>query len=470
MVFCQVYDLIFCKDDNGFKVYWENAVQIIGPHDTGIAQAILDNLEPKTQHECDVYASSLCYDPTDEMKESYFTSICGMADPRLRVDVTPIKFVNTSMHGVSDAFASEVFKRAGFKPYIAVEEQKLPDPNFSTVRFPNPEEKVYIRYFISLRDAVKECAISTAIRSGAEYVLAQDPDSDRFSAAERSTDGSFTTFTGDQLGTLFASRVLARYKESGKPLGSSKMVEAMAHREGFKFVDCLTGRPPKHNLWKSLSMQSTGFKFIGNTALDLERAGYEVPFGYEEAIGFMFGFELRDKDGIAATLMFAEMATELHSQGLTVRSYLKELYEQCVFILTRNSYFICPDTVKINTIFGGLRNFEKTLHPFTKRYPRSIAELTVVSVVDLTAEHGYDSTNAPTYAPRLPLSSGHMIQFRAKSADISIVLTIRCIPRIKFYLEGCGDDPKQVSVILPRVVKHLANEWMKASENDLGQP
>ncbi|KAG6379074.1 hypothetical protein JVT61DRAFT_11510 [Boletus reticuloceps] len=477
-------------------------LQIIGPHDTGIAKAILDNLEPKIQHAPDVYSSSLCRDPTDEMKESYFTLIHGMANPGLRLGATPIKFVNTSMHGVSDAFLSEVFRRAGFKPYIAVEEQQVPDPNFPTVVFPNPEEKGM------------ECAISTAIRTGADYVLAQDPDSDRFSAAERGSDGSFTIFTGDQLGTLFASRVLARYKESGKPLDklamvastvSSKMVEAMARHEGFIFVDCLTGRPPKHNLLDLFPSNPTGFKFIGNTALDLERAGYEVPFGYEEAIGFMFGSEIRDKDGISATLMFAEMASELQSQGLTVQGYLNGLYERCAstfshlyvssqhlsrygYFETRNSYFVCSDTVKIDKIFGGLRNFEKTLQPITKQYPHSIAQLTVFSIIDLTAGHGYDSTNPPTYAPRLPLSSGHMIQFRANSADVNIVLTIRFVPpvvlntrscrfrtsgtepKIKYYLEGCGNDPEQVSAILPRVVEHLANKWMKASENDLSQP
>jgi len=442
------------KDDNGFKVYWENAVQIIGPHDMGIAQAILDNLEPRVEPGLDVYASSLCYDPTSDVKEGYFDLIHGMGNPRLRVDVNPIKFVNTSMHGVSDAFASEAFKRAGFQPYIAVVEQKDPDPDFPTVRFPNPEER-----------GALECAIGTAIRSNAGYVLAQDPDSDRFSAAERGPDGNFTTFTGDQLGTLFASRVLERYKECGKPLNklamvastvSSKMVEAMANLEGFKFVDCLTG-----------------FKFIGNTALELERAGYEVPFGYEEAIGFMFGSEIRDKDGIAATLMFAEMATELHSQGLTVQGYLKGLYERYGYFETRNSYFICSDTIKIDKIFEGLRNFEKSLHPSTKQYPRSIAGLTVVSVINLTAGHEYDSTNAPTHTPRLPLSSGHMIQFRAKSVDVSVVLTIRTSgtePKIKYYLEGSGNDPKQVSSILPHVVEYLAKEWLRASDNELGQP
>ncbi|KAF9228602.1 Phosphoglucomutase, first 3 domain-containing protein [Gyrodon lividus] len=442
------------EEDNGFKVYWENAVQIIGPHDTGIAQAILDNLEPRINVEFDVYASSLCLDRTDEMRESYFALINAMANPKSRVNPSLVKFVNTSMHGVSDAVASEVFRRASFEPYIAAEEQRVPDPDFPT-----------------------EQAIFTATQAGADYVLAQDPDADRFSAAERGTDGVFKTFTGDQLGTLFASRVLETYKTSGKPLDklamvastvSSKMIEAMAHSEGFKFVDCLTG-----------------FKFIGNTALELVQAGYEVPFAYEEAIGFMFGSEIRDKDGIAATLMFAELATELRRQGLTVHEHLTGLYQKYVYAVvllirkfmatfqTRNSYFICSDPVKVDRIFAGLRSFEQTRHPSTQQYPSSIAELTVTSVVDLTAQHGYDSNNAPTYVPRLPLSSGHMIQFRAQSADVTVVLTIRTSgtePKIKYYLEGCGRNPQKVSAVLPRVVDHLASEWMKASENSLGRP
>ncbi|KIK96741.1 hypothetical protein PAXRUDRAFT_825647 [Paxillus rubicundulus Ve08.2h10] len=432
------------KDDNGFKVYWENAVQIINPHDTGIAQAILDNLEPRIKDDFDVYTSPLFLDRTDEMKESYFALINAMANPKSRVGLSPIKFVNTSMHGVSDVFALEVFRRANFEPYIAVEEQRVPDPDFPTVPFPNPEENGSL-----------ERAISTAMQSGADYVLAQDPDADRFSAAERGTDNGFTIFTGDQLGSLFASCVLDAYKASGKPLDklamvastvSSKMIEAMAHSEGFKFVDCLTG-----------------FKFIGNTALELERAGYEVPFGYEEAIGFMFGSEIRDKDGIAATLMFAELVTKLRRQGLTVREYLTGLYQKYGYFQTKNSYFVCSDPVKVDRIFAGLRNFEQTAHPSTQQYPASIAELAVTSVVDLTANHGYDSNNAPTYVPRLPLSSGHMIQFRAQSAEVSVVLTIRTSgtePKIKYYLEGCGSDPQKVSAVLPRVVDHLANEWM----------
>ncbi|KIJ69608.1 hypothetical protein HYDPIDRAFT_80976 [Hydnomerulius pinastri MD-312] len=447
------------KEDNGYKVYWENAVQIIEPHDKGIAEAILNNLEPKIADVSNILASSLCLDRTDEMKARYFDLINTLATPKPSEGLRTVKFVNTSMHGVSDPFASEVFKRANFEPFIPVEAQQYPDPDFKTVKFPNPEEK---------EKCIKDLAIARAKESGADYVLAQDPDADRFSAAQKEADGNFTAFTGDQLGALFASRVLEMYKASGKPLEklamvastvSSKMVEAMAHIEGFKFVDCLTG-----------------FKFIGNTALDLVRAGYEVPFGYEEAIGFMFGSEIRDKDGIAATLMFAELATELHRKGLTVKKHLEGLYQKYGYFETRNSYFVCSDPPTVDRIFTELRSFEEASQSSIRQYPSSIAGFTVSSVIDLTAKHGYDSTNAPTYEPRLPLSSGHMIQFRAQSADnsgVKIVLTIRTSgtePKIKYYLEGCGSDPQKVSALLPQVVDDLGNKWMKAAKNGLGRP
>ncbi|KAH7927714.1 hypothetical protein BV22DRAFT_1103519 [Leucogyrophana mollusca] len=428
------------KQDNGYKVYWENAVQIIGPHDKGIASSIMDNLVPRTWDASQLHQSSICIDHTEAMKDAYFTALESLSFPSHRQST--VKFVNTSMHGVSHIFAARAFEQSGFDQFIPVTEQQQPDPEFSTVKFPNPEEKD---------------------REGATYVLAQDPDADRFSAAEKCSDGTWTTFTGDQLGTLFASRVLETYKATGKPLNklamvastvSSKMIEAMAEAEGFKFVECLTG-----------------FKFIGNTALDLAQAGYEVPFGYEEAIGFMFGSEIRDKDGIAATMIFAELVATLRERGVTVKDHLEELYQKYGYFETKNSYFICSDPSTIEKIFGRLRAFTNQA-----KYPESIAGLAVSSVIDLTVGHGFDSTNPPTYRPKLPLSSGHMIQFRAQSQTQDgprIVLTIRTSgtePKIKYYLEGGGRERDEVHQLLPLIVEDLKNRWMEASTHNLGIP
>jgi len=388
------------------------------------------------------------------MKDAYFTALSTLSTSKSLNQQISLKFVNTSMHGVSHLFMTKAFEIFGFKPFTPVQEQSQPDPEFPTVKFPNPEEK-----------GALDLAVKTANDIQADYALAQDPDSDRFSAAERRSDGTWVTFTGDQLGTLFASAVLDKYKAVNKPLDklamvastvSSKMLEAMAQVEGFKFMECLTG-----------------FKFIGNAALSLVREGYEVPFGYEEAIGFMFGSEVRDKDGVAASMTFAELVTALHTKGKTASSHLQELYQRYGVFQTSNSYFICNDPPTVDRIFARIRNYDGKATSTASSYPRTIAGLTVTSVRDLTI--GYDSTNPPTYKPVLPLSSGHMIQFRAESLEdgTKITLTTRTSgtePKIKYYLEGSGKDATIVAQLLPKVVTELGDEWMEASKNGLGRP
>ncbi|KAI0061669.1 hypothetical protein BV25DRAFT_1907908 [Artomyces pyxidatus] len=441
------------KDDNGYKVYWENAVQIISPHDKGISDAILANLEPKNWDAEGVVASSLCIDATKDMIEAYFAHIRSLSRFRQLNQSCPIKFVNTSMHGVGHPFASRAFAEFGFAPFIPVKEQQEPDPDFPTIKFPNPEEK-----------GALDLAFQTADREGAAYVLAQDPDADRFAAAEKSPDGVWTAFTGDQLGTLFAGRALEQYKASGKPLNklamvastvSSKMIEAMAEVEGFKFVECLTG-----------------FKFIGNTALTLANEGYEVPFGYEEAIGYMIGSEIRDKDGVSAAASFAELVSTLSREGKTANAYLRELYDRYGYFQTSNSYFISSDPVVIDRIFARIRNFDGSAVSGKPSYPITLAGLDVTSVRDLTV--GYDSSNPPSFKPELPLSSGHMIQFRATSRDgTKIFLTTRTSgtePKIKYYLEGSGRDADAIGRLLQDVVNELGDHWLQAGLNNLGRP
>jgi len=309
---------------------------------------------------------------------------------------------------------------------------------------------------------LKELALRTADAHGAAYVLSQDPDSDRFCAAEKGHNGQWIIFTGDQLGAVFAAQALERYKASGQPIEklamvastvSSKMIEAMAEREGFKFVECLTG-----------------FKFIGNTALNLVESGFEVPFGYEEAIGYMFGSEIRDKDGVAATVSFATLVASLSNQGKTVLSFLEEQYQRYGYFQTRNSYFVCKDPPTIDRIFGRLRNYDTDTG---RSYPREIAGMAIASVVDLTM--GYDSRNPPSYKPALPLSSGHMIQFRAVKEDdgTKVVLTTRTSgtePKIKYYIEASGKNVIAVQNVLVKVVEELGTTWMEAEKNHLGRP
>ncbi|PPQ98838.1 hypothetical protein CVT24_003392, partial [Panaeolus cyanescens] len=443
------------------KVYWENGVQvhifiqtqfkemnntkIIGPHDEGIASAIQDHLDVQpAQFTISRRPSSQDAEQTRNLRDAYFTALKQLSNSDALHGALSTKIVNTSMHGVSDEFVRRAFREFGFPPYIAVTEQQTPDPEFPTVKFPNPEEK-----------GALDLALETADRNNARYVVAQDPDSDRFVAAEKGADGKWIIFTGDQLGSLFAYHVLQSYKKSGKPLErlamvastvSSKMVESMALVEGFKFVDCLTG-----------------FKFIGNTALDLTKEGYEVPFGYEEAIGFMFGTQIRDKDGVAATVVYMEILAQLLSEGSTVSSHLNSLYKRYGYFQTSNSYFVSPDQRITDAIFEHIRNYSG-LPDDKPSYPSEIAGLPITRIIDLTL--GYDSGNPPSYKPLLPLSSGHMIQFRASNAktEMGIVLTLRTSgtePKIKYYLEGKGQDHGAIGTLLASAVEDISKHWVQ---------
>ncbi|KAG8738981.1 Phosphoglucomutase-3 [Ceratobasidium sp. 414] len=433
------------KDDNGYKVYWENAVQIIAPHDAGIAAAIETNLKP------------VCWD-LDSLPDAK-RLVIGRTEEMttaLTNSSVPLKFTNTSMHGVSQAIIDRANAVFDFKPLVHVKEQQKPDPDFPTVVFPNPEEK-----------GALDLAIKTANASGSAYVFAQDPDSDRFAAAQKRSDGTWFVFSGDQLGSLFAAWTLEGYRASGRPINklamvastvSSKLIGAMAIKEGFKFVESLTG-----------------FKYIGNAARTLEAEGYNVLFGYEEAIGFMLGEEVRDKDGVSATMCFAELISWLNARGKTATDYLNEIYAKYGYFQTSNSYFICSQPETIDKIFARLRSFNASAS--TDRfstYPKSIGGLKITGIRDLTTGYGFDSSApAPDYTPSLPVSGGHMITFKAADEGTAIVLTIRTSgtePKIKYYLEGSGESREQVAQALTRVVDELGSSWMQAKLNSLGSP
>ncbi|CAE6463620.1 unnamed protein product [Rhizoctonia solani] len=450
------------KDDNGYKVYWENAVQveqIISPHDAGIAAAIESNLQPIAWDlESLASVNDLIINRTEEMTVSYLEYIASLSRTRKTNPFTPLKFTNTSMHGVSRAIIDRANQVFDFKPLEHVKEQQDPDPEFPTVAFPNPEEK-----------GALDLAIKTANASGSAYVFAQDPDSDRFAAAQKKPDGTWFVFSGDQLGSLFAAWTLEGYKASGRPIDklamvastvSSKLIGAMAAKEGFKFVESLTG-----------------FKYIGNAGRTLEAEGYNVLFGYEEAIGFMLGEEVRDKDGVSATMCFAELVSSLHSRGKLATDYLEEIYDKYGYFQTSNGYFICSQSKTIDQIFARLRSYNNPASlskDKMSQYPNSIGGLTVTGVRDLTTGHGFDSSApAPEYAPSLPVSGGHMITFKANGDSIAIVLTIRTSgtePKIKYYLEGSGSSREQVNQALSRVVNELGDEWMQAKLHNLGIP
>ena len=267
------------KEDDGYKVYWDNGAQIIPPHDAGIAKCIDANLAPWESYACFASASallsahaSLAEDCTDALSAGYFGAMeAELCRHKARNEQSELKVVYTAMHGVGAPWFAKAFAAFGLPAPIPVAEQQAPDPTFPTVTFPNPEEGA----------GALELAFATAEKHGASLVLANDPDADRLAVAER-VDSTVTgaagwrVLTGNEIGILLADWEWSQYKErrdgtngkkraKPKPAAmlssavSSHMLKALAAHEGFHWEETLTG-----------------FKWLCSRACELRAEGYEV--------------------------------------------------------------------------------------------------------------------------------------------------------------------------------------------------
>ncbi|KAJ2025751.1 hypothetical protein GGI06_000450 [Coemansia sp. S85] len=468
------------KDDNGYKVYWENGAQICPPVDEAIARSIGENqpMEQESWDEDGVEADPNVEDVTQRMMDAYFDAAAGgLAADREANSRTELRYVYTPMHGVGAPFATRMLAAFGLPPFVPVPEQMNPDPDFPSVAFPNPEEK-----------GALDMAKHVADAQGVGLVLANDPDADRFAAAEKQPDGSWLAFTGDQLGTIFAAAVLAMARRAGisdervamvNSTVSSRMLSVMAQAEGFRYADTLTG-----------------FKFMANELLALQRQGFFIGFGYEEAIGYMIHDHVLDKDGVTALAVFVQLAAQLHAQGKSVAGYLEEQYARYGYFVSANSYFVSPDPAKTGLIFSRIRygpeadeagadvqrfEFVRSVHGDTLRYPRTIGGFPVSYIRDLTT--GFEmrdvdkvEAEAPLAVgldecrPTFPVSAGsHMITFETRNGGRLTMRTSGTEPKLKYYLEVRNQDNDREAAArdLEAMVNAVACELVRATENGL---
>jgi len=331
-------------------------------------------------------------------------------------ELKPPRFVYTPLHGVGMHIFDQIIYSIGFEGQLTpVAVQASPDPSFPTVKFPNPEEK-----------GALDLAIQTATEEEISLVLANDPDADRFCAAEQ-VNGQWHIFTGNELGIIFAHHVFMQYKSLSdfdirklamlSSAVSSKMLRSMAKKEGFHHQETLTG-----------------FKWLGNVSLDLVKEGYVVPYAFEEAIGFMFGDIVRDKDGICAAAVFLKVVIDLYERNQTVFGLLEELYERYGWFASRNWYVRCEPGA-MTRAFHRLRHF----HSDEKRikYIDKLGENKVVWINDVSL--GFDSRKDRVLPEDKSVApSSEMITFEFED---EIVMTLRgsgTEPKLKYYIEAKG--------------------------------
>jgi phosphomannomutase len=344
---------------NGYKVYWGNGAQIIPPHDTGIAAAIAeigrsDQLAMPALDE--LRRNGLVIDLTEALHDTYIDAVVALrVSPE--VDGKSLVIAYTPMHGVGARSAEPALARAGFPTIHTEPSQREPDPEFPTVAFPNPEEK-----------GAMDRVLALAAEVSADVVLANDPDADRLCVAV--PDGTrYRALTGDQLGALLADYLLEVGPKDRRMVAtsivSSQLLGFLAQQAGADYRETLTG-----------------FKWIGNAAIEYEQAlGGRFVMGYEEALGYSVGPLVRDKDGVSAAVLSAELVAWNRARGKTVLEHLDEIYRKVGLFVTEQVSLTKPGA-------EGLTQIRDAMAKFRSAPPRELAGLAIEHVVDLLRGEG----------------------------------------------------------------------------------
>ncbi|KAF2088430.1 phosphoglucomutase-2 [Saccharata proteae CBS 121410] len=428
--------------DNGYKVYWANGCQIIPPHDSGIAKAIEENLEPVTWDTSVVDEGSLLVEGAlGLVRDAYFRAVRSAALPggAPLPGEADLEFVYTPMHGIGLPYMERAVRDLGLADGMkVVEAQAHPDPDFPTVKFPNPEEKGAL-------DLAKE----TADAAGSTLIIASDPDADRLAVAEK-FDGVWHQLTGNQVGILLASHILSTYPEDQPrermamlaSAVSSRMLATMAEAEGFHFSETLTG-----------------FKWLGNIALDLEAEEYDVRYAFEEALGYMIPAVVHDKDSIGAAAFFLTATARWQKvEGLTPWQKLQTLYQEYGYFEDANTYLISPSPDVTNSVFADIRALGSP-------HPTRLGDREILHWRDLT--EGYDSATED-HVPVLPVSKDSQMITCEVEGDVRF--TVRgsgTEPKIKLYIECKAESSEKAQLGADGVLEDLLREWFKPDQYGL---
>ncbi len=403
---------------NGYKVYWENGAQIVPPVDARIAAAI-DRAPPARQvarpAHAGLRARGLLADVPDEAAREYLSAIARLAVRPGEGDRS-FPIVYTPLHGVGNALARRALADAGFTNVTSVAEQASPDGSFPTVPFPNPEEP-----------GAMDRALALGARVGAELVLANDPDADRLAAAVPRAGGgagAFVQLTGNELGVLLGHYLLS---ERRRPVAAGEPARPARRAVVASIVSSpLLGRIAA-DLGAHYEETLTGFKWIANRAIELEREGYEFVFGYEEALGYCVGSAVRDKDGISAALLTAELVAVLRKEGATLATRLAAIAE-------RWGLYASSQVNVVRKGASGVAALRDAVEALRASPPASIGGDAVVAVTDYQARTRRDRRSGEVTPVALPASL--VVALELASGSRIIARPSGTEPKAKVYFDA----------------------------------
>ena len=393
---------------NGYKAYWNDGAQVIPPHDKGIIDKVNTVKKVNMMNRDEAIKTGKLIIIDKEIDEPYWASVKAKLHrgDLIKEMSKSVKIVYTPLHGTGAMHVEKVLGDMGFN-ILTVPEQRKPDGNFPTVSYPNPEDP-----------AALKMAIALAEKEGADILMATDPDADRFASAVKDKNGKMHLITGNQMGALFTDYLCLTAKEFGvmpvKPaivrsIVTSHLRDRIAKHYGVTSFECLTG-----------------FKWICNKADEISKNGYHYIYGFEESYGYNFGMEIRDKDGIAASALCAEMALYWRKQGKSLLDRLSELFAQ----------YDCFCETTINKVFPGAEGVEIMKNMMIKLRASALKEIAGVKVLtirDIDQSCSYNPlTPDKKEAVRLPVSN--VLQYYLEDGTIISVRPSGTEPKIKFYI------------------------------------
>lgn len=393
---------------NGYKAYWNDGAQVIAPHDEGIIAKVNAVSAIKSMPRDEALAKKLLVMIDTEIDEPYVAMVKSrLFRPELFASMAKdVKIVYTPLHGTGSLHFERVMTDLGLA-VSTVPEQREPDGDFPTVSFPNPEEA-----------AALKMALELGARLKADVVMATDPDADRLGIAVPDGTGGFALISGNQLGALHADYMLLSLKELGRMPPKPALIKSIVTTDLQSRIAASYGAVMRECL--------TGFKWIADQMASFEKEGLNFVYGTEESYGYLVETEVRDKDGISAAAMTAEMTLYWRSKKKTLLQRLDELYLEHGYHEEKgiNKYFEGP---------SGMDIMKGIMAAYRVGQPASLGGIPVVKVRDVKTGLSWDP-KAPDRATRLDLPRSDVIQWYLADGTLVTVRPSGTEPKIKFYI------------------------------------
>lgn len=405
---------------NGYKVYWADGAQVVAPKDRGIIEevnAVADFADIKTIDKEEAVKAGLFNVIGSDIDDGFVNAVLEQAvRPEEVKKAEDMVIVYTPLHGTGNKPVRRVLKEAGFKNVFVVPQQELPDKNFSTVGYPNPEDPKAFTL-----------AIELAKEKNADIVVGTDPDADRIGVVIKDKDGGYSVMTGNMTGALLTEYVLGGRKEKGrlpknaaviKTIVTTEMVRAIAENYDAQLIEVLTG-----------------FKYIGEKIKQFEEDNSRTfVFGFEESYGCLSGTYARDKDAVGAAMLVCEMAAYYKNRGMTLYDALNELYEK---------YGVYREGVKSVTLKGidGAEQIQKIMAYLRANTPIEFAGHRTIWKKDYKTKEFVNIATGETEESTLPVSD--VLYYNLEDGAWLCVRPSGTEPKIKFYMGVRGISVKE---------------------------